>query len=143
MSTAYCPVKVVKACVKYLVVIILEFNVRLHSFLKTFSIICKMNHFNHLNHGYFSKRRMFHNYMLTIGTRAYEFEKNAKHPLTEFHFKHLKNQYKATLKKRSFAPTLLIFLWKCVIDSMWMTFLGEKVFISLEAAFGLASIIQM
>lgn len=67
---------------------------------------------------------MFNNYLNKTINQAYEFEKSAKHPLTETHFKHVKNEYKKAMKKRSFASTLLVFMWKCAIDSMWLTFLG-------------------
>ena len=70
---------------------------------------------------------MFNNYLTKILNQAYEFEKSAKHPLTETFFKNVKAEHKKGMKKRSFASTLIVFVGKCIIDSLWMTFLGEEV----------------
>ena len=69
---------------------------------------------------------MFNNYLTKILNQAYEFEKSAKHPLTETFFKNVKAEHKKGMKKRSFASTLIVFVGKCIIDSLWMTFLGEE-----------------
>lgn len=71
--------------------------------------------------------KMFNNYLTKITNQAYEFEKSAKHPLTETYFKHVKSEHKKGIKKRSFASTLIVFVAKCIIDSLWMTFLGKRV----------------
>ncbi|KAL5253748.1 hypothetical protein ACHWQZ_G013498 [Mnemiopsis leidyi] len=73
------------------------------------------------------KMKMFNNYLTKITNQAYEFEKSAKHPLTETYFKHVKSEHKKGIKKRSFASTLIVFVAKCIIDSLWMTFLGMRV----------------
>ena len=76
----------------------------------------------------FRKKKLFNNYLTKILNQAYDFEKSAKHPLTETHFKHVKSEHKKMIKKRSFASTLVLFVAKCIIDSLWMTFLGAKFF---------------
>jgi uncharacterized membrane protein YcjF (UPF0283 family) len=72
----------------------------------------------------FRKKKMFNNYLSKILHQAYDFEKSSKHPLTETYFKHVKSVHKKVMKKRSFASTLIVFVAKCIIDSLWMTFLG-------------------
>ena len=74
----------------------------------------------------FSKKKMLNNYLTKIINQAYEFEKSAKHPLTESSFKHVKTENKKLMKRRSFVSTLVIFGVKCIIDSLWMTFLGKE-----------------
>ncbi|XP_063682088.1 uncharacterized protein LOC134816958 isoform X3 [Bolinopsis microptera] len=73
------------------------------------------------------KKKMLNNYLTKIINQAYEFEKAAKHPLTESSFKHVKTENKKLMKRRSFVSTLVIFGVKCLIDSLWMTFLGMRV----------------
>eukprot|EP00116_Pleurobrachia_bachei_P002163 sb/3462425/ len=73
------------------------------------------------------RKRKFANYVGNMYDEAYEFEKTSKHPLTENQFKHVKNEYKKSSKIRSFAPMMVVFFWKCIVDCLWLTFLGLRV----------------
>ena len=73
------------------------------------------------------KKHFLNKYLMFLLDRWYAFEKNSKHHLLEHLMRHLKQERNKSRKQLNFASTVVIFLIKCVVDCLWITFLGLRV----------------